>query len=162
MTDQRDIWDECMDQKPKPPSPKRKQNRHNLEATVLKECLAWLRANPRVVYTERRNTGVVTFTDGGRVAFGRKGASDIWCLIQTPLYELLVPDDPDQEITTQESGEFSVKHVEVEIKRRDGTGKLSLAQEKFQHFCREIGVPYLVATSAEDLAEQLKKMGLTN
>jgi len=130
--------------------PRRK--RKDLEAGVLRECLDWLAKHPAVVYVERRNTGAFHLSDGGYIRFGAPGTADIWCLVRGARvflaetmrgwYEWIDP----------------ILHVEIEVKRRDGKGKLSAAQKKFQAYCKEIGVPYFVVTSKEALAAALSTL----
>jgi len=148
MTEQQDIWDECSYRPPKPPPRKRTTPKRDLEGAVLKECLKWLRDHPQVLYVERRNTGAIQFEDDGYVAFGYKGAADIWCIV--PWGEGCFPD-----------GATVQAHVEIECKRRSG-GRLSPAQKEFRQLCRQIAVPYLVVTSAEDLAKKFKTLNLTD
>lgn len=123
-------------------SPRKRSKRHDLEAAVQRECLQWLGKQDLVIYVERRNTGAIAFEDGSRVAFGRTGAADIWCLLR------------------RRNMNTCPIHIEIECKRRDGKGRLSQAQEKFKQKCDRDGVPYLVVTSAEDLAEKLFARGL--
>lgn len=120
---------------------KHRSKRKDLEASVQRECLAWLTACDNVLYVERRNSGAVQFSDGAFMRFGAKGAADIWCIVKGV------------------HGHYPV-HIEIECKRRDGKGRLSQHQKVFQKHCEEIGVPYLVVTSAEDLEQQLKEKGL--
>ena len=140
---------------PKPPRPRRKTKRKDLEAAVLKECMLWLIKDPRVLYVERRNTGMLEFASGGRISFGKPGAADIWCLLKLELFELDVGNMEMSGVRVSDS--FLVKHVEIECKRRQG-GRLSARQKDFQAHCKEIRVPYLVVTSAEALAEQIKQL----
>lgn len=136
---------------------KKRTPKKDLEGAVVRECLMFLAACEQVVYFERRNTGAVQFEDGGFIRFGSKGAGDIWCLIRTPV-------DNEDGLFGYIAGRpmFStiLTHVEIEAKRRDGKGRLSLDQKTFKQLCEKIGVPYLIVTSSEDLAEQLQKAGL--
>lgn len=132
---------------------RKRAKKKDLEAAVLKECIAFLLAHKQAVYVERRNTGAVQFEDGGYIAFGAGGAADIWCLVRTQL-----PLDPfNQGRTLQHSG---LLHVEIECKRRDGKGKLSEGQKAFKQFCAEQGIPYFVVTSAESMGKQLHEAGI--
>lgn len=131
------------------PPKKKRTPKKDLEGAVVRECLTFLRACEQVVYIERRNTGAVQFEDGGFIRFGSKGAADIWCLIKTTV-----------DVGGWEDAIDVIEHVEIEAKRRDGKGRLSLDQKAFKQLCEKIGVPYFVVTSAEDLAEQLQKAGL--
>lgn len=136
-----------------PPPPKKRRRRtpkKDSEAAVLRECLIYLKECPDTVFTERRNTGAIAFADGGFMRFGTPGAADIWCLIQTPVRYWASWEKSDCQCLV---------HIEIECKRRDGKGKLSSAQQAFKQFCEKSGIPYFVVTSAEDLAEQLKKAG---
>ena len=141
------------------PTPKKKKRtpKKDLEGAVVRECLKFLAACEQVVYFERRNTGAVQFEDGGFIRFGSKGAGDIWCLIGAPVSN---EDGLFGYIAGRPMFSTTLCHVEIEIKRRDGKGRLSLDQKAFKQLCEKIGVPYLVVTSAEDLAEQLQKAGL--
>lgn len=131
-----------------PLAPKKRRRRtpkKDSEAAVLRECLLYLKKCPVTVYTERRNTGAVAFTDGGFVRFGTPGGADIWCLIHGYAQDVMnVP---------------ILIHTEIECKRRDGKGKLSPAQQSFKQFCEKSGIPYFVVISAEDLEKQLKEAG---
>jgi hypothetical protein len=131
------------------PAPKKRRRRKtpkkDSEATVLRECLIYLKKCPDTVFTERRNTGAVAFEDGGFIRFGTPGAADIWCLIQGYAQDVMnVP---------------ILIHIEIECKRRDGKGKLNPAQRAFKQFCEKSGIPYFVVTSRENLIEQLKEAG---
>jgi len=127
-----------------PEPPKRKRSpRKNLEAGVIRDCIGYLHKSRRVIYVERRNTGAIQFTDGSRVAFGSKGAADIWCLIGTHR-------------GTWPRSSYVLRHVEIECKRRDGKGVQSQAQKDFQAFCDANHIPYLLVTSAEELTEKLR------
>lgn len=113
-----------------PPIPKRKRHKtpkKNLEAAVLKECLVWLKQQG--YYAERRNTGAIK-TDTAFFRFGSPGAADIFAVIDG-------------------------RHYEVEVKRRDGKGRLSPGQKAFQREMKGYRIPYLVVTSADDLAKQI-------
>ena len=139
-----------------PPVPKKRRRRtpkKDSEAAVLRECLLYLKKCPRVVYTERRNTGAIAFADGGFMRFGSPGAADIWCLIQMDAGGVRKTRNPRYMVFTDPQ----ITHVEIEVKRRDGKGKLSSAQQAFKQFCDKSDIPYFVVTSAADLAEQLKK-----
>jgi len=114
---------------------KRKRSpRVDLEGSLVRECLAYLRDNLDVVYVERRNTGALRVQGGGFIRFGAKGAADIWCLVAS------------------ERNWPHLRHVEIECKRADGKGRLSPDQKRFQAFCRNEAIPYFVVTSAEELA----------
>lgn len=137
------LYDECKAATiEKLKKPRRKTPKKNLEARVVRECLKLLAEHPDVVYAERRNTGMVLFQGGGCVKFGHKGAADIWCLYRVPMVI-------DIGITTIN------RHVEIECKRADGKGKQTPAQLEFQEFCEEHGIPYLLVTSAKELAKKL-------
>ena len=125
---------------------RRRSKRKDLEAGVLRECIKWLRAQPDVLYVERRNTGAVQFEGGGFMRFGFPGAADLWCVVAEG--EGLLMD-----------GATIPAHVEIECKRADGKGRLSPTQKAFQRLCHEKGIPYLVVTSAEDLAKKFRGLG---
>jgi hypothetical protein len=117
---------------------KQKQKRSkSAEAGVIRECLKWMRSQPQIIYVERRTTGFFAFEGGGGISIGYKGAPDIWCLM----------------------GRAENIHVEIECKRRDGKGKLSVDQQKFQSFCNGACIPHFVVTSVNDLKNQLRKGG---
>lgn len=144
------------------PIPKKRRCRtpkKDSEAAVLRECLIYLRDIPRVVYVERRNTGAIAFADGGFMRFGTPGGADIWCLIRclsTQLYPTgwICTGNVDSSCSGS-----CFTHIEIEVKRRDGKGKLSSAQQSFKRFCEKSGIPYFVVTSKENLIEQLKEAG---
>lgn len=143
----------------KPPKVKRHRTpKNDLEGAVLKECVLFLSAAESVIYVERRNTGAVDFEDGGHIAFGRKGAADLWCLISAPCYYMGKDSHGNYEQKSDPTGDIT--HIEIECKRRDGKGKLSEDQKEFQQSCKDVGIPYFVVTSATDLAEQLINSGL--
>lgn len=135
------IYDECK-AAGRPKKPRRKTPKKNLEARVVRECLAYLHTRPDVVYVERRNTGMVLFRDGGCIRFGHKGAADIWCLVKT-LVEI------DIGVTE------TIQHIEIECKRADGKGKQTESQQDFEEFCEGHDIPYLLVTSARELAQKL-------
>ena len=123
---------------------KKRTPKQDLEGAVLKECLAWLRAQPDVLYIERRNTGAIAFDDGSRIKFGSEGAADIWILARSPL------------------AKSEVRHIEIECKRRDGKGRMSPGQLAFQEQMLEIGVLYFVVLSAEELERIMRSFGFCN
>lgn len=132
----------------------RRLSKQDSEAAVLRECLVFLRSSKLCFYVERRNTGAVSFEDGGFVRFGSLGAADIWCLIGKRVrVKMGEMDDWGTEV-------WQHTHVEIECKRRDGKGKLSKDQQIMQAYLRGFDIPYFVVTSAEDLAEKLRKHGL--
>lgn len=135
---------------PNAPKRKRRSKWRDLEASVLRECIEWLRAHPEVLYVERRNTGAMALEGGGFIRFGSPGAADLWCIIgkllASPCLHLFV-------------GTCNT-HVEIECKRRDGKGRLSASQKAFKAQCAERGTPYLVVTSAQDLEKKLQESGL--
>lgn len=133
--------DEIFNTQP-PPKKRRRSKRKGLEATVVRECLKFLKADPRVIYVERRNTGAVQFQDGGFMRFGSKGAADIWCLIERD-----VGSCGDMVAVTT--------HIEIECKRADGKGRLSFDQKEFRQFCDKSGIPYFLVTSVEELKLRL-------
>lgn len=123
-----------------PVGPRKRRSKKGSEAPVIRDCLRYLHDCSDVVYYERRNSGAVQFQDGGFLRFGRKGAADMWCLVRDPEWPF-------------ERG--SVVHVEVECKRADGKGRQSEAQKEFQEFCDSHHIPYILTTSALDLAEKI-------
>lgn len=113
-----------------PPLPKqrrRKTPKKDLEAGVVKECMAWL--CQKGYYAERRNTGAIK-TANTFLRFGRPGAADIFAVING-------------------------QHVEIECKRRDGKGRLSDGQKAFATLMNDYHIPYFVVTSAGDLARHI-------
>lgn len=130
-----------------PQRKRRKTLKKNLEGTVVRECLHFLRLYPDVIYVERRNTGAVKFQDGGFIRFGSRGAGDIWCLVRAYAGYAIA----GRPMST-------LMHVEIEAKRRDGKGRQSADQKEFQAFCDGVGIPYLLVTSATELAEKLSKI----
>ena len=140
-----------------PIGPQRKRTpKKHLEGAVVRECLQFLAKHPDVIYVERRNTGAVQFQDGGFIRFGSVGAADIWCLVKIPLYEMDIHDDPSIPSESRLSSDYLVKHVEIEVKRADGKGHQSVNQKKFQNFCNNRHIPYILCTSTKQLAEQLE------
>ncbi len=140
-----------------------RSKRKDLEAGVLRECTRWLRANPGVVYVERRNTGAVAFEGGGFMRFGAPGAADLWCLVRCQMMAKQVDQEPPcwqcpPHCARECCSSSCLVHVEIECKRRDGKGRLSPAQKAFQDRCENIGVAYLVVTSAEDLARKFQRI----
>ncbi len=121
--------------------PKKRTPKKNLEGVVVKECLALLNDLHAVLYVERRNTGSVDFEGGGHISFGCKGAADIWCVVNVPCT-----------ICNTSVG----VHVEIECKRADGKGRLSVAQKKFKDRCATLGIPYLVVTSAQNILDYFR------
>lgn len=126
---------------------RRKTPKKDSEAAVLRECLLYLRKCPEVVYLERRNTGAITFADGGFMRFGSLGAADIFCLIRCRSHGSLL------------NVVDHLYHIEIEVKRRDGKGRLSPAQQSFKQFCEKSGILYFVVTSRENMIKQLKETG---
>lgn len=151
---------DCPIQKPR----RRQSKRTGLEAQVVRECLLFLKQHPRVVYVERRNTGAVQFQDGGFIRFGQKGAADIWCLVETYRHDhncqhgvsnghpMCCPEDWGLAC----DGCCSVIHVEIECKRSDNKGRQSAVQKQFQEFCDNHRIPYILTTSAQELARCLE------
>jgi len=126
--------------------PKRKKTpKKNLEGVVVRACLKHLREDPDVEYVERRNTGAVQLQGGGFIRFGSKGAADIWCLVRVS----------GNRVFPAGMNHSPLEHVEVEVKRADGKGRLSKDQKVFQDMCNEKGIPYLVVTSVEQLIRTL-------
>lgn len=133
------------------PRGKRKTPKKNLEGHVVRECLAFLRLHPDVVYVERRNTGMIRFQGGGAIRFGSKGAADIWCLIR--LRAIM-----SKTLIGRIIHSSRIAHVEIECKRADGKGRQSADQKEFQKFCDDHSIPYILTTSAEKLAEELTRI----
>ena len=148
------------------PRRKRKTPKKNLEGHVVRECLAFLQLHPDVVYMERRNTGMVLFEGGGAIRFGSKGAADIWCLMAQYKHRdncriglsngvtACCPEDWCENCSDCKR----LIHVEIEAKRADGKGRQSADQKEFQKFCDDYGIPYILTTSAEKLAEELARI----
>jgi len=137
---------------------KRRSKKH-LEGRVVRECLQFLKQDPRVIYVERRNTGAVRFQDGGFIRFGSKGAADIWALIKIPLYEVDISEDLTiPPVQPRLSGSYTVRHVEIEAKRSDGKGRQSPDQKKFQKFCDSHCIPYILTTSAIELEAKINEI----
>lgn len=166
---------------PSPPKkPRRRTPKKDLEGAVVRECLAFLHADPNVAYIERRNTGAVAFQGGGFLRFGSKGAADIWCLIRVPQFEFELVSDihfeqidgktyahqhilgkelkDDDTIGHLVPSRDEILHIEIECKRADGKGRLSADQKIFQEFCEKSGIPYFIVTSAEMLKKCLDKL----
>ena len=139
--------------------PRKRRSRKNLEAPVIKECLNFLLKHPQIIYVERRNTGAVQFQDGGFLRFGQKGAADIWCLVDTTQYLTAYDKKMNQWFRSCDPIKGLV-HVEIECKRKDGKGRQSEAQKKFQEFCEGHAIPYILTTSANQLAEKIQAIGL--
>lgn len=136
-----------------PIGPQRKRKRtpkKHLEGAVIRECLQFLAKHPDVVYYERRNTGAVQFQDGGFIRFGSVGAADIWCLIRRKLTTIVEDTHPHDWKAT------ILTHIEIECKRADGKGRQTADQKEFQKFCCDRHIPYILCTSASQLAEQLE------
>ncbi|MCK5610939.1 hypothetical protein KAR91_54205 [Candidatus Pacearchaeota archaeon] len=159
---------DCPINKPK----KKRSRKKDLEGPVVKDCLNFLVDHPRVIYVERRNTGAVQFQDGGFIRFGSKGAADIWCLVRVKTHGQECVSGRDLDGTpmchpknwdTQYpgcDGCIQLIHVEIECKRADGKGRQSEAQKKFQKFCDDWNIPYILTTSASYLAEQISAIVL--
>ena len=137
--------------------PKKRRHRtpkKNLEGAVVRDCLRYLHDNDDVIYVERRNTGAVQLEGGGFIRFGSKGAADIWCLVKQiaksgdGLYGYIAGRPPT---TTR------LVHVELEMKRADGKGRLSEDQKVFRDFCHKHDIPYFVITSVRELSEILNR-----
>ena len=140
-----------------PIGPRRKRSpKKNLEGGVVRECLKFLELCPNVVYTERRNTGAVQFQDEGFIRFGQRGAADIWCLVKKHLYEMDISDDLTVPTQSRLSDSYIIEHVEIECKRADGKGRQSVDQKRFQEFCDNHYIPYILTTSASELAEKIE------
>lgn len=148
------LYDELCRATGKPKKPRRKTPKKDLEAIVVRDCLAYLHGHPDVIYVERRNTGMILFQSGGCVRFGHKGAADIWCLLRRlPPWRFNCPDATAWVKAGQNL------HIEIECKRADGKGKQTQAQAAFQEFCVNNAIPYLLVTSAKELAEKLLQFG---
>lgn len=146
---------------------RRKTPKKNLEAQVVRKCLRLLAEHPDVVYAERRNTGMVLFQGGGCVKFGHKGAADIWCLLNVYQYDHNCrhgfsngyPQCHPEDWGSQCDNCKQLIHIEIECKRADGKGKQTPAQQNFEIFCHGRNIPYLLVTSAKELAEKLLQFG---
>lgn len=102
---------------------RRKTPRNDLEASVVQECMVWLKQQG--YYCERRNTGAFQ-TASSFIRFGSPGAADLFAVIDG-------------------------KHYEIECKRRDGKGRLSESQKEFAQRMDAYHIPYAVVQSAADL-----------
>ncbi len=106
-----------------------------LEKTIQKNILAALRATPWI-YAWRNNVGNARTLDGKRrYRFGLAGSADIT--------GILAPDG---------------RRLEIEVKR-PGLGQLRPAQVRFGQRILDMGGIYIVATSVEDVFEQLRGYG---
>jgi len=125
---------------------RRNLNRKGLENLVKKDCIALLHRLQKtgaVCLYERRNNITLPTTDGGMVFAGVRGRADMWAVVNL------------------QGGVYARgKHVEIECKRADGKGSLSPKQKDFRTFCMEQDIPYLVVTSAVQLAEELQRLGV--
>ncbi|HUW45787.1 MAG TPA: hypothetical protein VMW50_08325 [Dehalococcoidia bacterium] len=120
-------FDPQLDVTPKIPERKPRKPKKDLEATVLKECKAFLKKVG--IFAWRNNTGV--FQMGSRyIGFGTKGSSDIIGIC---------PDG---------------KFLAIEVKRRVG-GKQSPDQEWFQANIEANNGVYLLVHSADELRTKL-------
>lgn len=138
---------------------KRKTPKANLEGPVVRECLKFLRAHPAVIHAERRNTGALRIEGGGFVRFGFKGAADIFCLIRCWCRKFSPGYGWDCEGDIDGSCEGNCHtHLEIECKRADGKGRLSVDQKAFKKMCDEHHVPYIVATSVADVEKELARI----
>jgi len=139
-----------------PIGPQRKRKRtpkKYLEGAVVRECLQFLAKHPDVIYVERRNTGAVRFQDGGFIRFGSVGAADVWCLVKRTIKS---EDGLYGYIAGRPATITRLTHVEIECKRADGKGRQSADQKKFQNFCNNRHIPYILCTSTKQLADQIK------
>lgn len=114
-----------------------KRPAHGTEAPVIRACERLLRTHPSVVMWERRNNGGVA-KGSHFIKFGAKGRADLFAIVETADHRLV--------------------HVEAEAKRGDGKGKMSEPQEAFGAMCKRVGIPYVVVTSAAELAEWLEEV----
>lgn len=128
------------------PIGKPKRRKPTLESKVVRECLAFLKQHPRVIYVERRNTGAVKFQDGGFMRFGSKGAADIFCLLNKA--------GPNEINGLPIYWHGHPIHCEIECK--SAKGRLSQPQKEFREFCDKHGIPYFLARSVKDLDKALK------
>ncbi len=142
--------------------PRKRSLKKDGEAVVVRECLLFLKQHPQVIYIERRNSGAVVLEGGGFIRFGSKGAADIWCLVRCRSLKHY----PDEQMFICEDnmdgscGGSCHTHVEVECKRADGKGRQSEAQKKFQQFCDDWNIPYILVISANELAKKLSAIVL--
>lgn len=123
----------------------RRTPKRMLEDSVKKDCLkllARLQKHGSVRLYERRNVLNMATTDGGRIMAGVRGRADIWAVV------VCIDGQRDY-------GGSHQQHVEIECKRRDGKGRASPAQVEFEGFCKRSGIPYVIVTSADDLAAWL-------
>lgn len=71
--------------------------------------------------------------------------------LSQPRATMITPGVPDLVL-------FTPRLIWVECKRGDGRGRLSTAQMVFRQACALAGVPYLVVTSAAELAEKVEAL----
>ena len=140
--------------------PRKRTPKKNLEGPVVKACIEYLIEHRDVIYVERRNTGAVQFQNGGFIRFGSKGAADIWCLVKSRVFPFKSDGSIGADLPIQDCEHRFIVHVEIECKRADGKGRQSEAQKKFQEFCDDRGIPYILTTSASYLAEQISAIVL--
>lgn len=114
-----------------PKKPRKRTPRTQLEASVIREAMQIARKNGWKLH--RRNTGAVFTPGGGMVRYGEKGAADTYLIIHG-------------------------HHIEAEAKRRDGRGRLSVAQRAFAERCKDQGIPYFVYTSGKEFEKQIKQI----
>lgn len=101
------------------------------ESAVQRECVTYLRLLG--VPVNRQNAGQIhmgTFT----MKLAEEGAGDLVSIM---------PDG-------------SGRHLEIECKRRDGTGRQSPKQKEYQEKVEKWGGIYLLVTSKEELKEKLE------
>jgi hypothetical protein len=104
-----------------------KRPRTDREATVLHDCLRYLKK--RGIFAYRQNTGTL-WTNGQPVSFGYPGSADITGIL---------PDG---------------RRLEVECK--SATGKQSSKQKQFEEKIRASGGVYILTRSVEDLERGLE------
>lgn len=115
----------------KPPSKRKKTPKSQLEASVIKEAKAVARRRGWKLF--RRNTGAMFTPTGGMIRYGQKGAADTYLVING-------------------------LHIEAEAKRRDGKGRLSVAQKEFRDKCKTEGIPYFVYTSGSEFEKKINEI----
>lgn len=111
-------------------SNKKKTPRKDLESTVQRECVKYLKSLG--VPVNRQNAGLI-HTGTHHIKLAEAGAADLVSI---------VPDG-------------SGRHLEVECKRRDGKGRQTEDQKNYQRRVERWNGVYLLVTSKEDLEGQL-------
>lgn len=83
---------------------------------------------------ERRTVGTLKGKTGQTVTVGVKGRADLWAVLTDG------------------------RHVEIEVKRGDGKGKLRKEQQDFLAFCNQHGILHIVVSDALTLFNWLTEI----